>query len=167
MNSNLLFDFIVNKENHTIRITRAFDAGLELVWKAWTTAELLDQWWGPEPYKAETKSLDFREGGFWLYAMVGPEGDKGWCKTNFISIVKEKFFSSKGGFSDENGVLNPEFPQNVWENTFVPVDHKVRVDMLLIYDSLEDLEKELEMGFKEGMTVDFLQLDQLLSTLKK
>ena len=167
MESNLLFDFIVNKDDKTIVITREFDAGIELVWKAWTTAELLDQWWGPEPYKAETKTLDFREGGFWLYAMVGPDGDKGWARTNFISIVKEKFFSSKGGFSDENGVLNLSFPQNVWENTFVPVENKVRVDMLLKYDSLEDLEAELEMGFKEGMTVDFEQLDQLLSNIKK
>jgi len=57
-------------------------------------------------------------------------------------------------FSDKNGVLNLEFPQNLWENTFVPVDHKVRVDMLLTYDSLADLEAELEMGFKEGMTVE-------------
>ena len=167
MSSNLLFDFIVNKENNTIRITREFDAGIELVWEAWTTAELLDQWWGPEPWRAETKTLDFREGGFWLYAMVSPENKKDWARTNFISIIKEKFFSSKGGFSDENGVLNLEFPQNVWENTFVPVAGKVRVDMLLIYDSLADLEKELKMGFKEGMTIDFLQLDQLLAKLKK
>ena len=167
MNSKLLFDFIINKENNTISITREFDAGIELVWKAWTTADLLDQWWGPEPWRAETKTLDFREGGFWLYAMVSPEGDKGWSRTNFISIVKEKFFSSKGGFSDENGVLNLELPQNLWENTFVPIDHKVRVDMLLTYDSLADLEKEIDMGFQEGMTVDFQQLDKLLSKLRK
>lgn len=167
MNNDLLFDFLVNKENNTIRITREFDANIELAWSAWTTAELLDQWWGPEPWRAETKTLDFREGGFWLYAMVSPEGEKGWARTNFVSIVKEEFFSSKGGFSDENGVLNLDMPQNLWENTFVPVDQKVRVDMLLTYDSLTDLETELEMGFKEGMTVDFQQLDRLLPKLKK
>jgi|SRR5690554_1583597 len=167
MNSNLIFDFIVNKENKTIHITREFDADLELVWQAWTTSELLDQWWGPQPWRAETKTMDFREGGFWLYAMVSPKGEKHWAKTDFVSIVKEKSFSSKGGISDENGVLNSEFPQNLWENTFLQEDNKVRVDMLLIYDTLADLEMEIEMGFKEGMTVDFQQLDQLLSTLKK
>lgn len=78
MNSNLLFDFTVNKENNTIHIRREFDAGPELVWQAWTTAELLDQWWGPEPWKAETRTMDFREGGTWLYAMVGPEGERHW-----------------------------------------------------------------------------------------
>lgn len=167
MNSNLLFDFIVDKENSTIHIIREFDADLGLVWQAWTTPELLDQWWGPQPWRAETKTMDFREGGFWLYAMVSPEGEKHWSKSDFISIVKEKSFAAKGGFSDENGTINPAFPQNVWENNFIPVDNKVKVDMILTYDSLADLEKELEMGFKEGMTIDFDQLDELLLTFKK
>lgn len=167
MNNNLLFDFLVHKENNTIHIKREFNGSLDLVWRAWTTAELLDQWWGPEPWKAETKILDFRVGGIWLYAMVGPQGEKHWSRSNYVSIVKEKSFSLKGGFSDENGTLNPEFPQNLWENTFTPLENKVLVDILLTYDSLSGLEKGLEMGFKEGLTVDFLQLDKLLSTWKQ
>ncbi|MFC6102263.1 SRPBCC family protein [Olivibacter domesticus] len=167
MNSNLLFDFTVNKENKTINIKREFDTSLELVWQAWTTPELLDQWWGPQPWRAETKTMDFREGGFWLYAMVSPEGEKHYSRTNFISIVKEKSFASKGGFSDKNGTINPALPQNLWENNFIPEGDKVLVDMLLTYDTFADLEKEIEMGFKEGMTIDFQQLDQLLSTFKK
>lgn len=166
MNSNLLFDFTVNKDNNTIQIKREFNANLELVWKAWTTAELLDQWWGPKPWRAETKTFDFREGGIWLYAMVSPEGEKHWSKSEFMAIVIKKSFSLRGGFSDENGTINPAFPQNLWENTFISENDKVRVDILLTYDSLSDLEKELEMGFKEGMTVDFKQLDELLSSLK-
>lgn len=165
MKPALLFDFTVNKENKTIHIVREFAANLELVWQAWTTAELLDQWWGPQPWKAETKAMDFREGGFWLYAMVGPEGEKHWAKTDFLSIVKETSFASKGGMSDENGMINPAFPQNLWENTFIEKANKVQVVMLLTYDTLGDLEKEIEMGFKEGMTIDFQQLDELLLTL--
>ncbi|SEL58472.1 SRPBCC family protein [Parapedobacter koreensis] len=167
MNPTLLFDFTVNKENNTIHITREFAANLELVWQAWTTPELLDQWWGPQPWRAETTTMDFREGGFWHYAMVSPEGEKHWAKTNFIAIVKEKSFASKGGFSDENGTMNPALPQNLWENNFTPKNNKVQVDMLLTYDTLDDLEKELAMGFKEGMTIDFQQLDELLLTFQK
>ena len=167
MISNLLFDFIVDKAHKTISITREFDAGLQLVWQAWTTAELLDQWWGPQPWRAETKTMDFRVGGFWLYAMVSPEGEKHWSRSDFVAIAAEKSFTWKGGFSDENGVFNLALPQNLWENTFTPVDHKVRVDMLLTYDSLADLEQEIEMGFREGITIDFQQLDQLLSNHKK
>ena len=58
MNSDLLFDFSVNKENKTVYIEREFNADLELVWKAWTTVELLDQWWGPKPFVTKTKFMN-------------------------------------------------------------------------------------------------------------
>ncbi|MFD2556202.1 SRPBCC family protein [Sphingobacterium tabacisoli] len=166
MKSNLLFDYTVNKNEKTIRMVREFEAGLQLVWDAWTKATLLDQWWGPEPYRAETKVMDFRVGGYWLYAMVSPEGDKHWGKADFVSIENEKSFTMKGGFSDENGVLNLDFPQNEWQNTFIPKDNGVRVEILLTYNSVKDLEAEIEMGFLEGMSVDFQQLDALLPKLK-
>ncbi len=167
MKPTLLFDFIVNKENKTIHITREFAANLELVWQAWTIAELLDQWWGPKPWRAETKTMDFREGGFWHYAMVSPEGKRHWSKANYISIEKEKSFTQKDGFCDENGTMDPVFPQNLLENSFRQKENKVQVDMLLTFDTFADLEKTLAMGFKEGMTIDFNQLDELLLVLKK
>src|SRR5690554_3595869 len=166
MKTALQFDFTVNKTDKTIHINREFDAGLALVWKAWTTAEILDQWWGSQPWRAETKTMDFREGGFWLYAMVGPEGERHWSRADYISIVKEQSFKAKDGFCDENGVLHPDFPQNVWENTFIPKANKTLVDMLLVFESLADLEKIIEMGFKEGLTMGLNQLDELLPTLK-
>jgi uncharacterized protein YndB with AHSA1/START domain len=166
MNSTLLFDFSVDKENKTIRVKREFIADLELVWKAWTTAELLDQWWGPKPWKVETKTMDFRESGFWLYAMIGPQGEKHWSKVNYISIVKEKSFAAKDGFCDENGTMNPTFPQNLWENNFRTKGSKVEVDMLLTFDTLADLQQTIDMNFKEGFTIGLQQLDELLLTLK-
>lgn len=167
MNSNLLFDFTVNKENNTIQIKREFNANLELVWQAWTTAELLDQWWGPKPWRAETKTLDFREGGFWLYAMVNPEGEKHWSKINYMSITPEKSFAAKDCFCDENGTMNPAFPQILWENIFIPKENKTLVDMLLTFDTFADIETIIQTGFQEGMTVNLKQLDVLLLTLKK
>ncbi|HEY0668143.1 MAG TPA: SRPBCC domain-containing protein [Sphingobacteriaceae bacterium] len=165
MKNNLLIDFSVNKENNTIHVKREFDANLELVWKAWTTAELLDQWWGPKPWRAETKTMDFREGGSWLYAMVGPNGEKHWSKVNYISIVKEKSFAAKDGFCDENGNMNTAFPQNIWENNFYAKGSTTEVDMLLTFDALSDLEKTIEMNFKEGFTLGLQQLDELLLKL--
>ncbi len=166
MNSNLLFDFSVNKENKTIHIKREFNANLKLVWQAWTTAELLDQWWGPKPWRAETKIMDFREGGFWLYAMVSPEGEKHWAKVNYIAVEKEKSITAKDGFCDEYGTMNLAFPQNLWENNFIAQENKTQVDMLLTFDTLSDLETIIQMGFKEGFTMGLNQLDELLLTLK-
>ena len=63
MNSDLLFDFNVDKETHTIHITREFAANLDLVWDAWTKEEILDLWSAPKPFRIKTKEMDFREGG--------------------------------------------------------------------------------------------------------
>lgn len=166
MNSNLLFDFSVNKESKTINVKREFDAPLELVWQAWTTAELLDQWWGPKPWRAETKTMDFREGGFWHYAMIGPEGEKHWAKASYIAIEKEKSFTGKDGFCDESGTMNTALPQNLWENQFSANEEQTLVNVTLTFDKLEDLEQTIAMGFKEGFTMGLNQLDELLLQLK-
>ena len=166
MNSALLFEFTVSKENNTIHIKRAFDAPVPLVWKAWTTAELLDQWWGPQPWRAETKSMDFREGGYWLYAMVSPEGSKHWARADYMTIIKERSFTAKDGFCDEQGNLNPSFPQNIWENQFRASGDQTVVDVTLRFDRLEDLEQTIAMGFREGFTKGLQQLDALLPQLK-
>jgi len=41
MNTNLSFEFIVDKENKTVHIKREFDAPLDLVWDAFTKADIL------------------------------------------------------------------------------------------------------------------------------
>ena len=68
MNNPLLFNFLVNKENNTLTITREFAAPRQLVWDCYTKCELLDQWFAPKPLSAKTKSMDFRNGGHWHLA---------------------------------------------------------------------------------------------------
>lgn len=167
MKSNLLPEFSVNKENNSIHLAREFNASLELVWKAWTTADLLDRWWGPQPWRAETKTMDFREGGFWHYAMVGPEVERHWSKAHYISIADHQSFSARDGFCDENGLRDSSLPENLWENTFTAKGEVVKVEMLLTFDNPSDLEKIIEMGFKEGITHCLQQLDELLTVLQK
>lgn len=162
-----IFDFSVDKGNNTIYIKRDFNATLQQVWQAWTTAEMLDRWWGPKPWRAETKTMDFREGGYWFYAMVGPKGEKHWSRVDYLSIVHEKSFTARDGFCDEKGMMDPAFPQNVWETAFIETGSSVMVEITLTFDKLSDLEQTIAMGFKEGFTIDLNQLDELLLTLEK
>jgi len=118
MNRNLLFDFIVDKETQTVNVKREFNAGLSLVWDAWTKPELLDQWWAPKPYQNKTKSMDFREGGSWLYCMISPENEIHWCKNDYLKIEHQKSYTGLDAFCDENGVTNKEVPQTEWTNIF-------------------------------------------------
>lgn len=169
MKSNLLFDFTVDKETNTIYIKREFDADLELVWQAWTMPELRDQWWGPEPCKAKTKSFDFREGGHWLYCMIVPPSLTGketdilsWGKQEFEKIVLHEIISGEDYFCDENGNENTEMPKGKFEDKFSTTNGKTLVTMISKHDRIEDIEQMIEMGFKEGITMCLNQLEMLL-----
>ncbi len=83
MNKALFFNFDVKKDDRTIWVDRDFAAPLDLVWSAWTEAEILDQWWAPKPYQCVTKIHEFKVGSFWLYYMNGPEGDIHWCRLDY------------------------------------------------------------------------------------
>lgn len=163
MKKSLLFDFSVDKTNKTVHIKREFDASLRLVWQAWTTAELLNQWWAPKPYRIETKTLDFREGGRWHYAMVSPENEKHWCCFDYEMIRELKGFTGWDAFCDEEGTLNANFSRMYWENLFSESADRTEVNITISVDTLETLEKIIAMGFKEGFTMGLQQLDELLA----
>ena len=167
MNSNLLFDFSVDKDNKAIRVKREFDASLGVVWDAWTKAELLDQWWAPKPFVAKTKSMDFRDGGTWLYAMVGPENVEHWCRADFKNIQQQKTYSALDAFCDQDGNVNDSFPRSNWQNDFAQTGDTTTVDITVSYSDLSGLEKILEMGFQEGFTAGLGNLDELLKQQSK
>lgn len=158
----LEYGFTVDKHNNTITIIREYDAPLEKVWKAWTTSEMLDQWWGPKPWRAITKSLDFREGGHWHYSMNGPEGEDQWGKFDYLTIEPNESFTGKDGFSDENGTLDTTLPQNHWELRMSQTGNTVMVDMLLTFEKAEDIDTYIDMGFREGITQTLDQLEEIL-----
>ncbi|WP_143306460.1 SRPBCC family protein [Chitinophaga vietnamensis] len=167
MNNNLAFDFSVNKENKSIHVKREFAAERSLVWDAYTKSEILDQWWGPKPWKARTKSMDFRDGGRWLYAMVGPQGEEHWSYAEFESVQPQKQFICRSGFADADGNINKDFPQSKWNLTFTEKDAVTLVDILITYEDVAHLETMIQMGFKEGFTMGLDQLAELLPSLKK
>lgn len=162
MKTSLVMNFSVDKENNRINVEREFAAPVAKVWAAWTQSELLDQWWAPRPWKARTKSMDFREGGSWLYAMVGPEGEEHWAKLDYKTINPQKSFSGIDAFCDENGKLNEEFARSTWTNTFTEADGSTTVSVVIQYDKYEDIEQIMQMGFKEGFTMALGNLDELL-----
>jgi uncharacterized protein YndB with AHSA1/START domain len=167
MSKNLAFDFSVDKKNNTITVKREFAAELPLVWDAYTKSEILDQWWAPKPWKARTKSMDFREGGQWHYAMVGPAGEEHWALANYESIQFQKKFTGLDAFADANGKVNKDMPQSKWEVTFTDQGEQTLVEFHISYDDLAQLEATIEMGFKEGLALAMEGLDELLPSLKK
>lgn len=167
MNANLAFDFTVDKENNTINVKREFAADVALVWDAYTKSEILDQWWAPKPWKAKTKRMDFRNGGHWLYAMVGPNGEEHWAIANYKDIEPQKKFTGLDAFSDSEGNVNKDMPQSTWNATFTASGDHTLVELMISYADLAQLEATIQMGFKEGLGMAMENLDALLPQLKK
>lgn len=155
---------VVTKDvaNRKITVTREFRAPVERVWSAYTESEILDQWWAPKPWRAETKTMDFRVGGHWLYAMVGPDGSKHWARFDYTAIDKPRSFAGQDAFCDETGARNTALPTNEWVNQFIQTGNGTTVKSELIFASEADMQKLLEMGFEEGMKMAVENLVELL-----
>ncbi len=157
-----VMNFNIDRENKTVKVEREFAAPLHRVWKAWTDSKILDQWWAPHPWKARTKIMDFKNGGQWLYSMNGPNGDVQWSRAGFKDIIPEKEFSVDDAFCDAEGKIDTSFPQAVWKVNFIPGGNTTVVKIDIYYNSVSDMERYLEMGFKEGFAAGMENLDELL-----
>lgn len=166
MNNDHTFTFSVNRENHTITIQREFNAGISRVWDAYTQSTLLEQWWAPQPWKARTKHMDFREGGRWHYAMASPEGEEHWALARFDNIRPQKGFTVRDAFADEEGNILEDMPQARWEVTFTEQNQATLVEFHIRFDDRESLEQNLDMGFEEGIRAAMKNLDALLAAPK-
>jgi uncharacterized protein YndB with AHSA1/START domain len=163
MNNSL--DFTLDKSTKTAFINREFDAELSLVWDAFTKPEILDQWWAPKPWASKTKAMNFEVGGRRFYAMVSPEGQENWSIQKYTSISPKTNFKFLNAFADENE--NPSLPGSDWDLTFSEQNGITKVSVSIYNESLERMEKMIEMGFKEGFTATLKSLEELLATLSK
>jgi uncharacterized protein YndB with AHSA1/START domain len=160
--TNLLFDFTVDKTAKTVFITREFNAELSLVWDAFTKQEILDQWTAPKPWVSKTKYMNFEVGGKRFYAMVSPEGQERWAIQEYTSITPKTNFKMYNAFADKDE--NPELPGSEWNYNFSDQKGITKVSITIFNESLDRLEKMIEMGFKEGFTLTLKNLENLLET---
>lgn len=149
--------------NKKILVQRAFDAPVNLVWRAWTESEWLEKWWAPKPFRAITQSMDFKKGGKWRYYMEGPDGTRHYCMVGYEEIIPDSFFSGMDAFCEENGAILKDFPTMFWECSFKADGNLTQVVVEISFDSVEDLEKIIEMGFREGFAMAHGNLDELLA----
>ena len=161
--NNLPFDFTVDKPTKTVFINREFDADLSLVWDAFTKQEILDQWWAPKPFASKTKIMDFKVGGRRFYAMVSPEGQERWSIQKYTSISPKTNFKFLNAFAD--AAENPQLPGSEWDLSFSEQNGTTKVSVTIYNESLERMEKMIEMGFKEGFMMTLKSLEDLLGTL--
>ena len=107
--------------------------------------------------------MDFKVGGRRFYAMVSPEGDERWSVQRYTSITPKTNFKFFNAFADAEE--NLELPGSDWDLSFIDQGAGTRVSISIFNESLERLERMIEMGFKEGITMTMGHLAELLEEL--
>lgn len=157
-------DIIFNKDfdSNSVYVMKIYNADVSKVWNYFTQSELLDRWWAPKPWKCETSKQDFREGGVWLYSMVGPEGERHYAQVKYGEIMEHRSFDGIDAFCDENGTVNPDFPETQWLVGFTGVEEGTKVTVNIHFKSGKAMEQQVEMGFEEGFKTGLNQLEEIL-----
>ncbi|WP_448700243.1 SRPBCC domain-containing protein [Mucilaginibacter sp. AW1-3] len=159
-NNTVITKDLANKKLH---ITREFAAPADKVWTAWTESATLDKWWAPKPWKADTKTMSFTEGGTWLYAMRGPNGEEHWSRVDFKTINPKTGFTYSTTFCDQDGNVNESAPVSHWVLEFIPIVTGTKVEVELTFDKDADLKTLVDMGFEAGFTMGLNNLEELLA----
>ena len=67
-------DNLASVAERTMVLQKLIRAPRAVVWNAWMNPETLPLWWGPEGFSCRTKRIDLRQGGEWVFDMIGPDG---------------------------------------------------------------------------------------------
>jgi uncharacterized protein YndB with AHSA1/START domain len=157
-------NYTIVPEHNQLIAQRSFAAPKSKVWQYYTTAELLDLWWAPAPYKAITKSFDFTPGGHWHYIMQGPDAsDAHHCINVYKTIDAENSFTAFDGFANPDWTINNDLPGSDWEVTFTQNGDMTDMKMVLTTKDKAGLDTLIEMGMKEGYNQGLDQLEALLT----
>lgn len=108
-------------ESFDVVVTRTFDAPRERVWRAWSDADEVMKWWGPQGFTSPTCRMDFREGGTTLVCMRSDQGLELYNTWTYRSIEPMDRIEFEQGFADEKGTrvapaqlgLPPGIPEEV------------------------------------------------------
>ena len=130
----------VNPETYDMVVTRRFEAPVDRVWRAWSDAEDVKRWWGPEGFTAPVAEIDFREGGTSLVCMRSPEGQdlcNTWTYTDIVPMERIAFVQR---FADEDG--NAIAPTDVG----LPAEIPAEVPHVITFAALDDDTTELTVS---------------------
>ena len=138
-------------------ISRTFDAPRDKVWKAWTEAERLKQWWGPKGFTVSHCTVDLRPGGVMHYCLRSPDGQDMWGKFIYREIVKPEKLVFVVSFSDEKGgitrhPMSPDWPREMLSTVTFAVQHGgTLLTVRWIPTNATELERKTFVDGRDGM----------------
>jgi uncharacterized protein YndB with AHSA1/START domain len=149
-----------------ILITREFDAPRNLVYKAWTTPELVKRWWGAKRGEVTVAEIDLRVGGKWRYVGVTPDGTEVGFHGEYREIVPNERIVSTEVYE---GVPQPEEgPElgTVNTATFAETDRRTRLAILVEAPSKDVRDAIIESGMEAGMQDALDLLEEVAASIR-
>ena len=146
-----------------ILITREFDAPKELIWKAWTTPELVKQWWHANRGEMKVAEIDLRIGGTWRYVSVTDDGFEVAFHGEYREIEPYDRIVSTEAYE---GIPNPDENATVNTMTLEETDGRTIVKVLVDAPSKEIRDAIMESGMEAGMQDAYDLLEQVAISLR-
>ena len=142
-----------------ILIEREFDAPKHLVYKAWTTPELVERWWGGQHGEVTLVEIDLRVGGTWRYVLVANEGFEVGFHGEYQELVPNERIVSTEVFEG--------YPDAASMNTLTltEVDGRTTMSVLVQHSTKEHRDGHIDSGMEGGMQQSMDLLEQVAISL--
>jgi uncharacterized protein YndB with AHSA1/START domain len=143
-----------------IVMTRTLNAPRALVWEAWTQADHIAVWWGPNGFTTTHKEMSVKVGGVWRFTMHGPDGKNYPNRIVYREVVKPERLVYD---HDDDDVGVQSFLSTV---TFEDLGDKTKVTLRIVFDTKEARDATLKFGAVEGGNQTLARLEAYLQTMK-
>lgn len=152
-------------------LTRTTTVAPELVWKAWTTPDLIVQWFTPKPWTTPECEIDLRPGGRFYTLMQSPEGETFAGESCILEVVENKrlVWTSGliGGFRPTSKPGSEESPGSFPFTAIIELEPNgsggTNYKVTLVHGDEATKQKHDGMGFETGWGAAFDQLVELMS----
>jgi uncharacterized protein YndB with AHSA1/START domain len=146
-----------------ILITREFDAPRHLVYKAWTTPELVKRWWSGHRGEVKSAEIDLRVGGRWRYVMVANGGFEVAFHGEYREIIPDERIVTTEVYElpdapEGDGALNTV--------TFSEAGGRTTLTLLVRTASRQERDAIMDSGMEVGLQEQLELLEQLAISLR-
>jgi uncharacterized protein YndB with AHSA1/START domain len=149
-----------------ILITREFDAPKHLVYKAWTTPELVKRWWSGRRGEMTLAEIDLRVGGKWRYVMVANGGFEVAFHGEYREIVPDERIVTTEVYEMPDAEPLPAADEPLNIITFTEVGGRTILTLLVQTTSKELRDAIIDSGMEAGMQEGMDLLEQLAVSLR-
>jgi uncharacterized protein YndB with AHSA1/START domain len=149
-----------------ILVTREFDAPKHLVYRAWTTPELVERWWHANRGRVTLVEIDLRVGGRYRYVMVTDDGVEVGFHGEYREIVPNERIVTTEVFEGLPEGVSEEDAATVNTATFTEVDGRTTVTLLIEATSKTSRDAIIDSGMEAGLQDALDLLEQTANSLR-